>query len=575
MFMPRIGRYELLRQLGRGGMAEVFLARRRGPGGVEKQLAIKRIRPERTGDPRFVEMFVTEARLSMAMAHRNVVQVFDFGRVGDELFLVMEYVEGVDLGTALRALVDREQAMDPLLAAVIAMEACQALDYAHHLGGSEPLDEHRASPRDGVVHRDVTPRNILLSVAGEIKLVDFGVATTVTDLGAAGRVRGTPAYMSPEQARGEVVDGRSDVFSLGLVLWESLAGQRVYGTGEPREMLEKARQGQVPSLSDEAPEALRAIVAKATAEDREMRFASARAMQLELDAFVLSARAAAESQPPSHRIAAWIREITSQRRLAGIGELALPAGDVVTFLDNGADGLASSLGCSTAATVAEDTGVESMAELSGEAELDREHKGGASRRRWLAGGIALALAAGLALWGVQMRSSPESDTAQLQSNGPVANEVSDEVAATAPAVPEALSPLEDGAEGTSEAAEATESEPGAEPVAADPQPEAEKQISGANRRAPEGRASARQAPRPRAKAAATALGTVKISATPWARVRVQGQKAGCDETPCVLQLPAGSHSIRLVNPVADLRKTLSVQVKSGETVVINTSLGTP
>ena len=239
--MARIGRYELLRPLGRGGMAEVFLARRRGPGGVEKQLAVKRIRRERTGDPRFVEMFVTEARLSMGLAHKNIVQVFDFGRVGDELFLVMEYVAGVDLGTALAGVrtggdpagSSSDGALDPLLAAFVGMEACQALDYAHRWRSPD-------GEPGGIVHRDVTPGNVLLSVSGEVKLADFGVADDLAaDVGGR-RLRGTPAYMSPEQARGERLDGRADVFSLGLVLWQALTGRRAYPQRDPVQILEAA-----------------------------------------------------------------------------------------------------------------------------------------------------------------------------------------------------------------------------------------------------------------------------------------------------------------------------------------------
>ena len=408
--MPRIGRYELLRLLGRGGMAEVFLARRRGPGGVEKQLAVKRIRPERIGDPRFVEMFVTEARLSMAMAHKNIVQVFDFGRAGDELFLVMEYVDGVDLGTALASLRKAGQRLDPLLAAFIAMEACQALDYAHR-----SRDQHGGD--SGVVHRDVTPRNVLLSAAGEIKLVDFGVAATVTDLGGKGRVRGTPAFMSPEQARDEAVDGRADVFSLGLVLWESLAGRRAYQGNEQSEILEAARSAEVPPLGEDLPEGLRDIVARATARDPDQRFTDARAMQIALDSFVISARAASEGEPPSHRIASWIREVKASQSSAhrDSSDLTPPSGQVVTFLEDGVDHLADSLGYSTRVTVAETTG-ETAGETSGDRSVDDEPTPDGrdepdapttTRRRWLIGCLGVAIASGLVFWGLQERSNPE------------------------------------------------------------------------------------------------------------------------------------------------------------------------
>jgi len=265
-----LGRYELVEELGRGGMAEVFLARRRGPGGVEKRLAVKRIRRERASDPRLLTMFVDEARLSMTMVHKNIVPMFDFGRAGDELFLVMEYVDGADLGAALRGARERSKPLALEVAAFVAMEACQALDYAHTMSGE--TESGRV-----VIHRDVNPRNVLLSYAGEVKLVDFGVATTETDLGEAGKVRGTPAYMAPEQARAEAVDARADVFAVGLVLWEALAGRRAYGSGSIEQTLSAARAAEVPALPESVPARLRSIVAKATARDVDARHASARA----------------------------------------------------------------------------------------------------------------------------------------------------------------------------------------------------------------------------------------------------------------------------------------------------------
>src|SRR6476659_413373 len=153
-----LGRYELLRRLARGGMGEVYLARRRAAG-VEKWLVVKRMRPEGVGDARFLELFMREARLSMSLAHQNIVPVFDFGRIDDQVFLAMERVERRDLGSSLARAGNQ---LSPLLAAFVATECLQALEYAHH----------RRSPEGtalGIVHRDVTPRNVLLSWSGEVK----------------------------------------------------------------------------------------------------------------------------------------------------------------------------------------------------------------------------------------------------------------------------------------------------------------------------------------------------------------------------------------------------------------------
>src|SRR4051812_34727083 len=184
-----LGRYELLRPLARGGMGEVYLARRRAAG-VEKWLVVKRMRPEKVGDARFLDLFKREARLSMSLTHQNIVPVFDFGRIDDQVFLAMERVEGKDLGSSL-ARAGREHRLPPVLAAFIAAECCQALDYAHR----------RRSPDGaplGVVHRAVPPRNVLLSGWGGVKLTDWGTAAPAGD--EPMKTIGTPAYMAPEQA---------------------------------------------------------------------------------------------------------------------------------------------------------------------------------------------------------------------------------------------------------------------------------------------------------------------------------------------------------------------------------------
>ena len=282
-----LGRYELLRPLARGGMADVYLARRRAAAGIEKRLVIKRIRQELAADPRFVRLFVKEARLSVELVHANIVPVFDFGRAGDELFLAMEYVDGRDLATALRRARDRDERLDPVLVAHVGAEACAALDYAHRRRDAE------GRPR-GIVHRDVTPRNVLLSFAGEVKLVDFGVASLAEE--EHGRVRGTPAYMSPEQARGEAVDGRSDLFSLALVLGEALTGERAYRGADP---LAQARAGAVPPLPASVPEALRAVLERATRPERDARYPDARGLQQALEQIVVTARSASGTEAGS------------------------------------------------------------------------------------------------------------------------------------------------------------------------------------------------------------------------------------------------------------------------------------
>jgi tRNA A-37 threonylcarbamoyl transferase component Bud32 len=346
-------------------MADVFLARRRGAAGVEKRLVVKRIRPEHASNPRFVELFINEARLSVDLAHANIVPVFDFGRDGDELFLAMEHVDGRDLAAALRRASERGAPLDPVLVAHIGAECCQGLDYAHRRAGR------------GLVHRDVTPRNVLLSFAGEVKLTDFGVASLDEDR-ELGRLRGTPAYMSPEQARGEPVDGRSDLFSLGLVLAEAATGERAYRGADTAVLLAAARAGLVPPLPERLPTELRAALERATRPARDDRFPDARAMQRALDAVVIAARAADPTRPaPSHELAAWLAALFPDRNADDSGEPAVV----------GAHGVAT---------------MRSIAETLGE-EPARPRRA----RLWAAG--ALVVAGGLgALWLTSSRSTPEA-----------------------------------------------------------------------------------------------------------------------------------------------------------------------
>ncbi|HWN71021.1 MAG TPA: protein kinase [Haliangium sp.] len=621
-----LGPYELLRPLAQGGMAEVFLARRVS-GSVEKRLVIKRIRRERASDPRFVAMFVEEARLSMALVHRNIVPVFDFGRAGDELFLAMELVDGPDFDAMLRHAREHGTRLDPMLVAYIALEACQALEHAHHARAAD------GTPRP-LVHRDVTPRNVLVSRAGEVKLVDFGVATSEVAGGRdTGKVRGTPAYMAPEQARGQVVDGRADLFSLGLVMWEALAGRRAYEGRRQDELMAQARAGQVPPLPGDAPdeapgaipERLRRIVARATAAQPADRYASAREMQLALDEYLVAARAAASSAPPSHLLAAWIQErFPPEQRVTG--DIAVPDGPVVTFLDDGAGSVLGDQERATlrsmAETVAEpppatrspaalaSTDLASAPGVGADAspEDDRTPGGAAGRDAHrgpdaVADAPVAAPARGARAWTFAAGAATVAAVAvavALGRSGPPAAPTPPSTAV--PALPSTAvpAPMPVHASGIPPSGPPAAPAPDAGPVVAvarpapgdapEPHPgqhpgQSPGHSSGSDARPghPPGarpdRPAARQ-PRPPGNGApahgsaapAPAPGTVKISVTPWARVTVVGSSASCAETPCVLELPAGKHTLRLINPVAGLTKDRVIELAPGETLVVRETL---
>jgi serine/threonine-protein kinase len=264
-------KYAIDRVIGRGGMAEVYKARMTLVEGIERAVALKRVHPALARDSSFARMFVDEARLSMLLAHANIVQVFDVGKSGEGYFLVMEYVEGIHLGQ----IIDRGAPLPPRLATLIVFEICKALEYAHTRldADGKPL---------GVIHRDVSPTNVMLSREGEVKLADFGLAKAASQrmLTAPGTVKGKIGYMSPESLDGRItIDRRADIFSAGILLWELLTGRHLFQGDSDIDILLKVKGGDVlpPSLvNPEVDPALEAIVMRALARDREVRYQHAR-----------------------------------------------------------------------------------------------------------------------------------------------------------------------------------------------------------------------------------------------------------------------------------------------------------
>jgi eukaryotic-like serine/threonine-protein kinase len=311
---PReIAQFEIVRKLGAGGMAEVFLAKKQGAEGTYKVLVLKRILPMHGGSRRFRAMFIEEARLATRLNHPNVVQVYELQDFGDEgLLLAMEYVEGFDLGRLIGASRSRGTRVPPWVGAWIVAEAAKGLHYAH-----EKRDE-AGQPLE-IVHRDVSPQNILLSFDGGVKIADFGIASARVLAEDQGVLKGKFGYMSPEQARGENVDRRSDLYALGVILWEILVGRPIHGGLGGEALLDIVRSGIVepPSAhADGIPPELETIAMKALSPAREDRYETGRELAATLgraivkqgeliDAAALEAAIApfavrgAESDPPS------------------------------------------------------------------------------------------------------------------------------------------------------------------------------------------------------------------------------------------------------------------------------------
>ena len=281
-----LGRYTLLYELASGGMATLFLGRVLGPAGFQKLVAIKRIHPHLAKEKAFVEMFLDEARIAAGIQHPNVVQIYELGQQGRNYFIVMEYIEGESFARFARTLLTaqaragRPPRMPIRECATIVADAAAGLHAAHELRGPDGNQLH-------VVHRDVSPHNILLTYNGHVKLVDFGVAkargriTTTTDNALKGKL----AYMSPEQVRGKEVDQRSDIFALGIVLYEMTCGRRLFKNDNEVDTIHQILDGVIQpptAIVPGYPPALERVVLKALAQDRNKRFKTAAEMHREL-----------------------------------------------------------------------------------------------------------------------------------------------------------------------------------------------------------------------------------------------------------------------------------------------------
>ncbi len=272
------GKFELIRRLGGGGMAEVFHARLTGPAGFSKDIALKLILAHFSDDPEFVRLFIREATLAARLDHGNIVRIQEFDQVDGRHYIAMELVNGLDLRKLQILCREQDRPMRVVEALLIGVEVCQGLAFAHGEMGSST---------DAIIHRDISPHNILVSRAGEVKISDFGIAKMATAAGVTetGMIRGKTAYMSPEQAMGEDLDPRSDLFSLGSVIWESLTGQRLFTGPNDMRIIEHIKSMSIrpPSAyNPDVPPEVDALVMAALERDPGRRVASASALARQL-----------------------------------------------------------------------------------------------------------------------------------------------------------------------------------------------------------------------------------------------------------------------------------------------------
>lgn len=481
-------------------MAEIYRAVTVGDGGFRKEVVLKLMRPELASDPRFVEMFLEEARLAAALSHANIVQVLDFGRVDGEYYLALESVHGLDLRQLLDQL-RREKDLMPLeLAALVGIEIARALDYAHRRQGPD------GSPL-GLVHRDVSPQNVLLSLEGEVKLADFGVAKAAGQGNETepGTLKGKIAYMSPEQARGEPLDQRSDLYSLGRVLEEAFTGEQLTQGENSLALLRLVQEGhhKEPRRAGEPlPAPLATVLERALAPRREERFQSAAELLLALES-------AAEQLPHRARPTDLARYLRSKSGGHAAGPL-VPLDELVEQQLGRAGDLASSATSPAPSPVPRAGGP-----------VGARPSTGTSTRTGAA--VLVLVVAALALLALTLTTMFRHRTAERR-------------------------PLAAGAVQPSPA------------LASGPRPGSQPSATEASSRAADARvtARAREGDAPAARRGlsrkAVVKGVVRFSTDPaYAEVWVDGIHR-CN-TPCAVELPVGAHRARLVNPT--LRRELA------------------
>lgn len=280
-------KYRIIRKLDAGGMAEVFVAESESLKGFKRRVAIKRILPHLTKNRKFVQMFLDEAKLSLQLQHANIVSVFDIGKADNTFFIVMDFIDGATLKHVIESTRRRGRLIPMAQAIYMIREVCEGLSYAH-----DQNDMETGQPL-GIVHRDVSPPNILLSNRGEIKLVDFGLAKATSQLESTdpGVVKGKFSYLSPEAATGVHIDSRADIFSAGIILWELLTGRRLFYGENDYQTVELVRRGSIPPMAvanPNVPSELEEVILKALSRDPSGRYQQASDFGESLTRFLFS-----------------------------------------------------------------------------------------------------------------------------------------------------------------------------------------------------------------------------------------------------------------------------------------------
>ncbi|WP_225408225.1 serine/threonine-protein kinase [Stigmatella hybrida] len=574
----QLGKYRLLKLLATGGMGEVFLARQEGPAGFAKTVVIKRMLAHLGRDPKFVEMFLNEARLAAELSHPNIVQIFELGEHAGTYFLAMEFIHGVNLRTLKRRMDERHLEVPAGLAAFICAQALKGLHYAHTL-----TDE--AGKSMNIVHRDVSPDNVLVGFNGTVKMVDFGIAKASSSISTtnAGTVKGKYAYMSPDQLSGQKADPRTDVYAMGVVLYELLTGGRPFqGPSEGalvRSILQdtpKAPRDVRPGL---APE-LEDITLRAIARNPQERFASAESMATALEAYALG-----EGGMTPHKVKGLLRGLFGEEAdiISAVGTRPKSGGSLNASPSSQVGSAAGHPGTSSALKKTGDAPQQTSAQwvnvdLSthftvsiAEVPLPPQPSAAAvpappqAKRRWVpwlvAGGGVAALLVGAGVTLPALREPAVAPPARVSLQR--LEHVDPKAPPPAPvAVDTAALPQSPPPEAVAAATPAAQAQ--AAPEEAAPEENAPEEATAPEApRAPEAKRAARSSKH--------ASGTVSLRVNPWAEVLYAGKSLGV--TPMApFELPSGTHTLTLVNQDLDVKRKVRVVVPASKQVVLRINL---
>ena len=563
-----IGRYQLITPLASGGMAEIWLARQPGLRGFEKVVVIKRMVGALEEDPEHVEMFISEARLAAALTHQHVVQIYELGQEQGSFYIAMEFIDGESMSTVWKEGLRKNKPLPgPLVAQLIAW-AAEGLHYAHTRTDvdGKPLV---------IIHRDVSPQNLIVTYDGSVKLVDFGIAKVASSATVSGKLKGKLAYMSPEQGRSEPLDARSDVFSLGVVLFELVTRTRLFPRLEDLDILKAVVSNQpLPRAQErrpDVPDALDRIIARALAPRREDRFATARDLQVALEDWLLKTGRRTTGADVADYMKSLFAERIEQRRAlieaAKRGELT--------------PGRPSRAGESGGAYEVRPAAVDDPQEAFTLSFVPRRRR---PRFDWkVAATAAVAVAAAVVIavlaaggpGGGELALGPEPEAAApdaaleappahttlaVESRPPGAHVLIDGIGRGA--TPVELTDLDLGEHRMTVSAEGHLSEERTLTI----RPAAERVTLIVNLvREPQAVADAGAPARPRAS------GRLNLDTTPWSTVYLGTRRLG--DTPLVgVALPAGKHLLTLVNPEQNLNRTVEVEISANGTTVKRMSL---